>query len=61
MEEGGLGRGVEGDYTAIPTALLKFSPAITGQNWSLILFCGFGKEILATISFICFKNAFQEF
>lgn len=61
MEEGGLGRGVEGDYSAIPTALLKFSPEITGQNRSLILFCGFGKEKFTTVSFICLKNAFQEF
>lgn len=28
-----LGREMEGDSSAIPTALLQFSPGITGQNW----------------------------
>lgn len=39
-----LGRKVDGDYSAVSIALLKFSHGITGQNWSLILFWGFRRE-----------------
>lgn len=34
-----LGREMESDCSAITTTLLKFSPVVTGQNWSLILLC----------------------